>query len=299
MKALLLLPFSLLPLARLDATTEACATVEKDIVTTAVEAGSFKTLAAALQAGELVGALQGEGPFTVFAPTDAAFAALPEGTLESLLKPENKGKLQRILKYHVVAGSMPAAKVIKSSNAMTLAGQRIDFQTKGDNVMVDGATVATADIRCSNGIIHVIDSVILPEQRDILGTATAAGSFKTLAAAIQAAGLVETLSGEGPFTVFAPTDEAFAALPDGTLESLLQPANKQRLVEILTYHVSAGAQYSDQLLKTKQAKTVQGGTLGLTVQDKKVMVGNATVRAADIETTNGVIHVIDKVLLPR
>ena len=94
MKALLLLPFTLLPLARLDATTEACATVEKDIVTTAVEAGSFKTLAAALQAGELVGALQGEGPFTVFAPTDAAFAALPEGTLESLLKPENKGKLQ-------------------------------------------------------------------------------------------------------------------------------------------------------------------------------------------------------------
>ena len=306
MKSLILLPLTLLPLTTFEQKSEcsskapaAVAVAQKDIVTTAIEAGSFKTLAAALTAGDLVSALQGDGPFTVFAPTDAAFAALPEGTLETLLKPENKATLQRILKYHVVSGSVPAAKVIKSKNAMTLAGQRVDFATQGDVVSVDGANVVTADIRCTNGIIHVIDQVILPEQNDILATAKAAGSFNTLAAAIEAAGLVETLSGKGPFTVFAPTDEAFAALPEGTVANLLKPENKDQLVSILTYHVAAGAQYSDMLAKSGKAATVQGGSLEVKLQGKKVMVGNATVRAADIETTNGVIHVIDTVLLPR
>jgi uncharacterized surface protein with fasciclin (FAS1) repeats len=133
-----------------------------DIVDTAVAAGDFKTLTTALEAAGLVEALKGEGPFTVFAPTDEAFAKLPEGTLEDLLKPENKSTLQGILKYHVVAGKVMAADVVKVDSAKTLQGEELSVQVKDGTVMVDEATVVKTDIECSNGVIHVIDSVLLP-----------------------------------------------------------------------------------------------------------------------------------------
>jgi len=137
----------------------------KDIVDTAVAAGSFKTLAAALQAAGLVETLKGKGPFTVFAPTDAAFAKLPKGTVEDLLKPENKAKLTAILTYHVVAGSVMAAQVVtmNGKEAKTVNGQSVKISVNGSTVMVDGAKVVTTDIKASNGVIHVIDSVILPK----------------------------------------------------------------------------------------------------------------------------------------
>jgi uncharacterized surface protein with fasciclin (FAS1) repeats len=134
----------------------------KDIVDTAVSAGSFKTLTAALDAAGLVETLKGKGPFTVFAPTDEAFAKLPEGTLKSLLKPENKQKLTSILTYHVVAGNVKAADVIKLSSAKTLNGQSVTIKTAGGKVFINGATVVKADIATSNGTIHVIDTVLLP-----------------------------------------------------------------------------------------------------------------------------------------
>jgi uncharacterized surface protein with fasciclin (FAS1) repeats len=135
----------------------------KDIVDTAVGAGSFKTLAAALQAADLIGTLKGNGPFTVFAPTDAAFAKLPAGTVESLLKPENKAKLVAILTYHVVAGQVMAAEAAKLPSAKTVNGGSLTIHAMGGKVMVDNATVTTADIACSNGVIHVIDTVVLPK----------------------------------------------------------------------------------------------------------------------------------------
>jgi uncharacterized surface protein with fasciclin (FAS1) repeats len=136
----------------------------RDIVDTAVAAGTFKTLAAALQAADLVGTLKGTGPFTVFAPTDAAFAKLPAGTVEDLLKPENKAKLQRILTYHVVPGRIMAADVVKLTSAKAVSGDTIPVMVhNGTSVMVDNATVTTTDIAASNGVIHVIDAVILPE----------------------------------------------------------------------------------------------------------------------------------------
>jgi uncharacterized surface protein with fasciclin (FAS1) repeats len=134
----------------------------EDIVDTAVAAGSFTTLAKALQAADLVETLKGKGPFTVFAPTDEAFAKLPAGTLEDLLKPENKSKLQRILTYHVVAGKVGSAQVVKMSSAKAVSGDSITIKTSGKTVMVDNATVVKADIPASNGVIHVIDTVILP-----------------------------------------------------------------------------------------------------------------------------------------
>jgi transforming growth factor-beta-induced protein len=137
----------------------------KDIVDTAVAAGSFKTLAAALTAAGLIDTLKGDGPFTVFAPTDAAFAKLPAGTVEMLLKPENKAKLTAILTYHVVAGNVMAAKVVtmNGQEVKTVNGQSIKIMVSGGKVMVDGANVVTTDIKASNGVIHVIDSVILPK----------------------------------------------------------------------------------------------------------------------------------------
>ena len=134
---------------------------------------------------------------------------------------------------------------------------------------------------------------------DIVDTAVAAGSFKTLAAALKAAGLVDTLKGPGPFTVFAPTDEAFAKLPPGTVDNLLKPENKDQLVKILTYHVVPGKVMAADVVKLQSAKTVQGGALTIKVSDGKVWVDNAQVTKTDIVASNGVIHVIDAVVMPK
>ncbi|MEO7935907.1 MAG: fasciclin domain-containing protein [Dokdonella sp.] len=135
---------------------------QKDIVDTAVAAGSFKTLAAALQAAGLVDTLKGPGPFTVFAPTDAAFAKLPAGTVDALLK--DKAKLTAILTYHVVAGKVEAKDVVKLDSAKTVNGQSVTIKVTGDTVMVDNAKVTATDIEASNGVIHVIDSVLMPKE---------------------------------------------------------------------------------------------------------------------------------------
>ena len=280
-------------------TTTTTATAKSTIVETAVAAGSFKTLVAAVQAAGLVETLNGAGPFTVFAPTDEAFAKLPAGTLEMLLKPENKAKLASILTYHVVPGAVKAADVVKLKTAGTVNGQRVDIKVDGGKVTVDGANVVTTDIACSNGVIHVIDTVILPVDGTIVDVAVKNGSFNTLVAAVKAAGLVETLSGKGPFTVLAPTDAAFAKLPAGTLEMLLKPENKQQLVDILTYHVVPGvAAYSDAVVKMTEVPTVLGSSIAVKVVNGKVMLNGATVVAADVEATNGVIHAVDTVILP-
>ncbi len=142
---------------------EAKAKAPADIVDTAVAAGSFNTLATALKAAGLVETLKGPGPFTVFAPTDEAFAKLPAGTLESLLKPENKAKLAGILTYHVVSGKVMAADVVKLTSAKTVNGQSVKIAVDGGKVKVDGANVVKTDVAASNGVIHVIDAVILPK----------------------------------------------------------------------------------------------------------------------------------------
>ena len=139
------------------------ADADMDIVDTAVSAGNFQTLAAALTAADLVDTLKGDGPFTVFAPTDDAFAKLPAGTVENLLKAENLDQLTAILTYHVVAGAVTADQVVNLTTAATVNGQSVDISMNGSNVMVDGAKVVMTDIMASNGVIHVIDSVILPE----------------------------------------------------------------------------------------------------------------------------------------
>jgi transforming growth factor-beta-induced protein len=269
----------------------------KTIVDIAVSDGGFTTLVAALQAAGLVETLQGAGPFTVFAPTDEAFAKLPAGTVEDLLKPENKDKLVQILTYHVVAGKVMAADAAKLTSAETVAKLPITIKAEMDKVMINNATVVLADLVASNGVIHVIDTVLLPPS-DIVDTAIADGRFKTLVAAVQAAGLVDTLKGKGPFTVFAPTDDAFAMLPAGTLDTLLKPENKDQLAGILTYHVVAGSVMAADVVKLTLADTVNGAPVKIMVDGDKVFINDAQVIITDIQTSNGVIHVIDSVLLP-
>lgn len=269
-----------------------------DIVDTAVAAGQFKTLATALKAANLVSTLKGPGPFTVFAPTDEAFEKLPAETVAELLKPENRQKLTDILTYHVVAGKVQAKDVIKLRGAVAVNGQRVDIQFGEEGVKVDGAKVVTTDILCDNGVIHVIDSVILPSSSTIPETAKAAGKFETLLAAAAAAGLADVLSSSGPFTVFAPTDEAFAKLPAGTVETLLKPENKQKLADILKYHVVSGRVYSEKVLDSKAVKTLQGAPAAISLQDGTPRIQDARILKTDIDASNGVIHVIDSVILP-
>lgn len=284
-----------------------------DIVDTAVGAGSFNTLVAAVEAAGLVDTLKGEGPFTVFAPTDDAFAALPEGTVETLLA-DPSGALTDILLYHVVSGKVMAGDVVGMDGAMveTVGGNSFNITIDGDTVMIDGAQVVTTDIETSNGVIHVIDAVIVPESdeqamddgageamADIVDTAVAAGSFTTLVAAVEAAGLVETLKSDGPLTVFAPTDDAFAALPEGTVETLLaDPSGTLR--DILLYHVVGGKVMAGDVVGMDGAvvETVGGNSFTITISDGNVMINDAMVVTTDIETSNGVIHVIDTVIVP-
>jgi uncharacterized surface protein with fasciclin (FAS1) repeats len=204
------------------------------------------------------------------------------------------------LTYHVVAGKVLAADVVKLTKAKTVQGSEVKITVTDGEVMVDDANVVKTDIACGNGVIHVIDTVLLPKEApmDIVDTAVKAGSFKTLAAALKAAGLVETLKGKGPFTVFAPTDEAFAKLPAGTVETLLKPENKDKLVAILTYHVVAGNVKAADVVKLQSAETVLGQTVAIDAKDG-VKINNAKVVKADIDCGNGVIHVIDTVLIPR
>lgn len=273
---------------------------KKDIVDTAVAAGSFNTLVAAVKTAKLVEALKGSGPFTVFAPSDAAFGKLPKGTVPALLKNDKRGRLTDILTWHVVPGRLTAADVVKSGGFLqTLNGQRLPVRISGDDVTVGGARISATDIGCSNGIIHVIDSVMLPAEKNIVATAAAAGQFKTLLTAATAAGLAPVLSGKGPFTILAPTDAAFAKLPAGTVESLLEPQNRAKLQAILKHHVFSGRAYSNTIVKADKLTPLAGGDVHISIRNGKAYANDARIVKTDIDGSNGVIHVIDTVLLPK
>jgi len=258
----------------------------KDIVDTAVAAGNFTVLAEALGKAGLVDALKGDGPFTVFAPTDDAFAKLPDGTLDKLTKEE----LTAILTYHVVASEVPSS-AVKAGPVKMLSGISAFLGTEG-GVTINGAKVTTPDIEATNGVIHVIDTVILPP--NLVDAAKLAGGFSTLISAVGTAELGEALSDpEATLTVFAPTDDAFAKLPDGTVAGL----TKDQLANILKYHVVA-AQVLSTELTAGEVTMLNGGKVTVDLTDG-VKINESKVVLADVVTTNGVIHVIDTVLLPE
>jgi transforming growth factor-beta-induced protein len=284
-----------------------------DIVDNAVKADNVTTLVAAVTAAGLVDTLKSEGPFTVFAPTNDAFANLPAGTVDTLLMEENKGALSDILTYHVVAGSYTSADLTDGLMLTTVQGQNLMFTVVDGVLMINGsAMVETADVISSNGVTHVIDRVLTPEagvevggammlpSMNIVENAMNADNVTTLVAAVAAADLVDTLKSEGPFTVFAPTNDAFAKLPDGTVDSLLMVENKAALADILTYHVVAGSYTSADLTDGLELTTVQGEKLMFTLNTDGMLEinGSAMVETADVISSNGVTHVIDTVLMP-
>lgn len=272
----------------------------QNLVDTALADGRFGTLAKALEAAGLVEALQGDDPLTVFAPTDDAFAKLPKALVKELLSPEGKEKLQTILKYHVLEGRVGLSGALKAGEADTLAGDSLEITFSEGRVRVNESVLSAADISCGNGIIHVIDSVLIPPtpKNDIATVARKNGNFTTLLAAVEATGLSDVLSGDKVLTVFAPTDKAFAALPEGTVASLLKKENLDKLRSILSYHAVTGKVSAGDALNAKSAKALNGESLKFAIDKGMLKVNGATIVTTDIECDNGVIHVIDAVLLP-
>ena len=267
-----------------------------DIPRTAQCRGQHNSLVSSVIQAELLETLQGDGPFTVFAPTDQAFTDAGID-LTSLDNPEGKAALADILLYHVLDGEVPAANVTDCLSATTINGNPLSFNV-GDSVMVNGATVTATDVPTSNGIIHVIDKVLLPTAtpNDIPRTAQCTGIHDSLVAAVVQAELLATLQGEGPFTVFAPTDQAFADAGID-LAALDNEEGKAALADILLYHVVGSEVPSSAVEECGTATAVNGNTLSFGVGDA-VTVNGATVTLPDVATSNGVIHVIDKVLMP-
>ena len=280
------------------AATARTAAGETDLVTTAVNAGQFTTLASLLTAAGLVDTLKTGGPYTVLAPTDAAFAKVPKATLDALAA--DPAKLKAVLLYHVIAGKVPASEVVKLTSAKTLNGADVSIKVQGSNVLINNANVTATDIMATNGIIHVIDTVLLPPAplKDIVATAVGAGQFKTLAALLTKAKLVTTLQG-GTWTVFAPTDAAFAKVPKATLAKLGK--NPALLKKVLLYHVVKGAVPASTIvtLDGKSVKTAAGASVKIKISGGNVFLNGSTkVTKTDIKASNGIIHVINKVLIP-
>lgn len=358
-------------------------TTGNNIFAVADSSKSFNVLTGLLRLTNLDEVLKG-GSYTVFAPTDTAFASLPPETFRALLKPENRQTLIEILKYHVVAGDMTSSS-LKSGAFKTVEGANVDVNVGSSGVTVGGATVTQPDIKANNGVIHVIDKVIVPSaiatavtsmlgpnaltprsfseltssrsttmspsstsmstgsgsmssgsnsmrmssgsgsmrmnsgstsmssgsgsssttmnsssttaNSNLVAVAASNNSFKILTAALKATGLDQKLASGGPYTIFAPTDEAFDALPEGVVEELLKPENRDTLIKLLTYHVVQGEK-SSSMLQSGATETLEGASVQVNVSSSGVMVNDAKVVQPDIQASNGVIHVIDKVILP-
>jgi len=279
----------------------------KNVVQTAQADPRFSILVEALTAADLATTLSGTGPFTVFAPTNDAFAALlTELGVSKADLLANKPLLTAVLKYHVLAGKVPKASVPLGKAITPLDGGIFKIDAVGSALVVtDGrnrtSNITATDLGASNGVIHVIDKVLLPADKNIVQTAQALPDFSILVEAVVAANLQGTLSGTGPFTVFAPTNAAFAALLTElgiTKDALL--ADTALLTKVLTYHVVNGRVLKADVPVGTPIATVQGGTFTvdgtLAITDENGRKANIT--ATDVLTSNGVIHVIDKVILP-
>ena len=266
----------------------------RDIPRTAQCTGAHDSLVAALVQAELVTTLQGDGPFTVFAPTDQAFTDAGID-LAALNTPEGKATLTDILLHHVVAGEVPASAVTDGMLATMVNGDKAKLSVTGDVVSISGATVTGADVATSNGIIHVIDKVLMPPG-DVTAIAQGTGIHDSLVAAVIQAELLNSLQDDEPLTLFAPTDQAFADAGID-LAALNNPEGMATLSDILLYHVVPGEVTSSDLNECQVANAANGQPLSFTVGDS-VMVNGATVTIADVPASNGIVHVIDKVLTP-
>jgi transforming growth factor-beta-induced protein len=265
-----------------DATTTTTTVIGPNTIPGIAEkTADLSTLVTALQTAGLVNTLAGSGPFTVFAPTNDAFAAVPPAKLKYLLN--NKTALTAVLEYHVASGKVLSTDLSNGEEIPTLQGENVTVTisntSNGTRVKIDSATVTSANVEASNGVVHIIDEVMLPPgfTAPTIPQLAAAANLTTLVAAVTAAKLGTTLSGAGPFTVFAPTNEAFAALPAGVLTALLKPVNIADLVNVLQYHVVSGEVLSTDLKNGQEVKTLEGQDVNITNTGSNVSVNAAKV----------------------
>lgn len=267
---------------------------DRDLGSVATQAG-LTTLLQLVEAAELT--LPDE-PVTIFAPTNDAFAALPAEQVEALLKPEARDTLRAILTYHVAAGTLSSSEVLSRRSIETLNGQSVAVGAEGGATVGEAGLVAT-DVPFDGGVVHVVDGVLMPELRSITAIASETADLSTLVAAVKAAGLADQLGPEnGPWTVFAPVNSAFATLPDGAVEALLEPENRQQLVGILALHVVPGRLEARDLLGAGKTQTLAGEVIGFGIDKGTLQVNGSSIVASDIQAGNGVVHLIDAVLLP-
>ncbi|MBI1381093.1 MAG: hypothetical protein GC161_08400 [Planctomycetaceae bacterium] len=255
---------------------------------------SFSILSAAIDIAGLRATLDGPGPFTLLAPTNSAFLALPQGVLRSLVN--DPAALANVLTYHVIPGAVPASTVVTLASAATVQGNSIFINPTPFGLYLDQASVLQTDVLVDNGVIHVIDGVLDPKPTTLVDFVAANPSFTTLTTAVGVAGLGNTLAGAGPFTLFAPTNRAFDRLPAGVLDGLIN--DPAALSDVLLYHVVAGKLLASDVLALPGSATVLGPAISFSQSGNAVLINQSTLLAFDIELANGVLHVIDGVLVP-
>jgi uncharacterized surface protein with fasciclin (FAS1) repeats len=273
-----------------------------DVATLAGQADSLTMLLTLVEKAGLTDALRAEGPITVFAPTDRAMGKINAQLYESLLQPKNRDTLRKVLLGHVAKGRLTAREAIRAGSVKTLAGTYLYLhRNPRDEPMANDAIIAKADLHASNGVVHVIDTVLVPKP-DLIATARAQGNFKTFLTAVKAAGLTETLRKAGPLTILAPTDEAFAELGKDKIAELLQPESKDKLAEILRFHVVPGWKHTYDKQGMDYLPTLQGGFIPIyspSAAHWKVRLGGASIERMNVDASNGVLHAIDRVLMPK
>lgn len=269
-----------------------------NIVETAEAYATFSVLVEALVAANLTTTLSGTGPFTVFAPTNAAFTAALTALSINKSALLARTDLPDILKYHVLAGKVMAADLNASQTPATVQGGMVIVEKSSTGVTFGGANVTAADLSCDNGVIHAIDAVVLPPSMNIVQTAQATADVSVLVEALGAADLVTILSGPGPFTVFAPSNAAFTAVLANLNITKAELLARNDLPDILKYHVLSGKTMSTALQASQSLTTLQGSTVAVMKDTAGVTFGGAKVTMPDITCSNGVIHLIDTVVLP-
>lgn len=268
------------------------------VIDIAADAGSLTTLLAALDAANLTETLSGEGPFTLFAPTDEAFAALPEGALEAALA--DPAALEQLLTAHVMGGVQRSDQLAEREDIATITGQVLTITADDTGLTVGGARVTSADAEADNGIVHIVDSVIFPEglalgsQETAIDVLETAGEFEALLTALERTGQTDELRGPGPLTVFAPTDAAFAALPESVLASAEDTA---ALAGILSAHYASGAFDAASVAEAQSVLMASGEEIAVVSDGDLVWVGGALV-VESLDSGNAAIHVIDRVIIP-
>ena len=263
-----------------------------------VNSEAHDTLEAAVIAAGLVNTLSGDGPFTVFAPVDEAFVGLPDGALDSLLA-DPMGDLATLLQYHVIAGKVFSTDLTDGLFVETLQGDSLFIRvSSGGAVTVNGSTVLVADLQADNGVVHAIDQVLMMPAATVVDIVVTDTTLSTLETAVTEAGLADTLSSEGPFTIFAPNNAAFAGLDDGALETLLADPTGD-LATILQFHVVSGRFLSSDLTPELTLTTLQGDVLTIGTDAIGATVNEINIIRPDLTADNGVVHIINGVLMPE